>query len=62
MDNSPDGRTVPRLSIVETAAVLLARGGPLFAKGIIVRRPWVVGLLQATVGASSFSTASTISL
>jgi hypothetical protein len=48
MDRSSDLRALPRLSLAETAAVLLAGAGPLFAKGIIVRRPWVVGLLQAT--------------
>ncbi|MBB3691421.1 cytochrome P450 [Sphingomonas sp. BK580] len=44
----PDRSTLPRLSVGETVALLLAAGGPLFAKGIIVRRPLVVWLLQAT--------------
>ncbi|MCC2981346.1 hypothetical protein [Sphingomonas sp. IC4-52] len=39
---------LPRLSLLETAAVLVIAGGPLLAKGIMVRRPWVVRLLQAT--------------
>ncbi len=37
-----------RLSYAETFAVLVAVGGPLLAKGIMVRRPMVVGVLQAT--------------
>jgi hypothetical protein len=41
-------RTLPRLSTRETIAVLVAAGGPLLAKGIMIRRPWVVALLQAT--------------
>ena len=36
------------MSLLETASVLIGAGGPLLAKGIIVRRPWVVRLLQAT--------------
>jgi cytochrome P450 len=39
---------LPRISAAETAALLLAAGGPLFAKGVMVRRPWIVGILQAT--------------
>jgi hypothetical protein len=39
---------LPRLSVVETATLLLAAGGPLFAEGIIVRRPLVVRVLPAT--------------
>ncbi|HEX8445448.1 MAG TPA: cytochrome P450 [Sphingomonas sp.] len=39
---------LPRMTATETATVLLAVGGPLLAKGVIVRRPWVVRLLQAT--------------
>jgi cytochrome P450 len=41
-------RTLPCLSTRETIAVLVAAGGPLLAKGIMIRRPWVVALLQAT--------------
>lgn len=41
-------RSLPRLSLAESLALLVAAGGPLFAKGIMVRRPWVVRLLQAT--------------
>jgi hypothetical protein len=39
---------LPRMTVAETVAVLAWAGGPLVAKGIIVRRPWVVALLQAT--------------
>lgn len=48
MTNSPSPATLPRITIAETLEVLLGAGGPLFAKGIIVRRPWVVALLHAT--------------
>jgi cytochrome P450 len=41
-------RSLPRMTLVESLALLAAAGGPLFAKGIMVRRPWVVRLLQAT--------------
>lgn len=37
-----------RLTAVETALVLAVVGGPLLAKGVMVRRPWVVGVLHAT--------------
>lgn len=40
--------SLPRITAGETAWVLAGAGGPLFAKGIIVRRPWVVALLHAT--------------
>lgn len=39
---------LPRLSSVETLAVLALAGGPLLAKGVMVRRPLIVRLLQAT--------------
>lgn len=47
MTNTSSGGLV-RLTATETAAVLAIAGGPLLAKGIMVRRPWVVALLQAT--------------
>jgi cytochrome P450 len=43
---SPAG--LPRASIAETAAILLLAAGPLFAKGLLLRRPRVVGLLRRT--------------
>ena len=45
-NTSPD--ELVRLTAIETAAVLAVAGGPLLAKGVMVRRPWIVGLLQAT--------------
>lgn len=40
--------SLPHITALETAGVLVGVGGPLLAKGIIVRRPWVVALLQST--------------
>ena len=37
-----------RLTAVETALVLAVVGGPLLAKGVMVRRPWVVGVLHSS--------------
>jgi hypothetical protein len=37
---------LPKASLGETLAVLIGAGGPLFAKGIIVRRPLVVRMLE----------------
>ncbi len=42
------GMTISRLSWAESMAVLVQAGGPLFAKGIILRRPVIVRWLQAT--------------
>ena len=39
---------LPRASLSETAAVLGRAAGPLFAKGVILRRPLVVRALHAT--------------
>lgn len=39
---------VSRLSWIESVATLLQAGGPLFAKGIILRRPTIVRWLQAS--------------
>ncbi len=40
--------SLPRITAAESLSVLLAVGGPLIAKGVIIRRPPVVRLLQAT--------------
>ena len=45
---SAPAAALPRISLAETVVLLLSAGGPLFAKGIIVRRPAVVRLLQTT--------------
>jgi cytochrome P450 len=44
---SPPPR-LPRASLADTLAILLLAAGPLFAKGLILRRPKVVGLLART--------------
>lgn len=43
-----DPAQLPRATLAETRAVLARAVGPLIAKGVIVRRPLVVGLLGAT--------------
>ena len=40
--------SLPRITAAESLSVLLAVGGPLIAKGVIIRRPLVVRLLQAS--------------
>jgi cytochrome P450 len=39
---------LPRASVADTLAILLLAAGPLVAKGLIVRRPKIVGLLART--------------